>query len=197
MSNSLQPHGLQHARLPCPSLSSRVCSNSCTLSWWCYPTISSSVIPFFCLQSFPASGSFPMSQLFASGGQSIVTSASVLPMNIQGWFSLGWISLVSLQSKGLSRVFSSTTVRKHQSLSKTYQLLPKRIKNLYCAPNLISGPSPPCSLCFYHKGLLVPKISSKAFLPGLHLQLNPTLGLPNPWVCWGSLICTLPPSSLG
>ena len=101
----------------CPSLSPRVCSNSYPLSQWCHPTICSSVAPFsFCLQSFPASGSFPMSQLFTSGGQSIGVSAlaSALPMNIQGWFPLGLIGLISLQSKGLSRVFSSTTVWKHQ-----------------------------------------------------------------------------------
>ena len=96
--------GLQHARLSCPSLSPRVCSNSCPLSWWCHPTILSSVSPFSsCLQSFPASGSFPMSQFFVSGGQSIgaSSSASVLPMNIQDWFPLGLTGLISLQSKGL------------------------------------------------------------------------------------------------
>ena len=117
MSNSLQPHGLQHTRLPCPSLSPRVCSNSCPLSWWCHPTISSSVAPFAsCPQSFPTSGSFPMSWLFASGGQNIETSASayVLPTNSQSWFPLGLTCLISLLSKGLSRVFSSTTVWKHQ-----------------------------------------------------------------------------------
>ena len=118
MSNSLQPHWLQHARPPCPSPSPRVCSNQCSFSWWwCHPTISSSVIPFSsCLQSFPASASFPMSQLFASGGQSIgaSASASVLPMNIQGWSPLGWTGWISLQFKGLSRVFSITTVQKHQ-----------------------------------------------------------------------------------
>ena len=110
-------HGLQHARLPCPSPTPRACSNSCPSSWWCYPTISSSVFPFSShLQSFPASGSFPMSQFFASGGQSIgvSASASVLPMNIQDWFPLGLTGLISLQSKGLSRVFSNTTVQKHQ-----------------------------------------------------------------------------------
>ena len=114
MSNSLWPHGLQHARPPCSSPVPRVYSNSCPLSQWCHPTISSSVIPFSsCLQSFPASGSFPMSQFFTSGGQSVVVSASasVLPMNIQDWFPLGWISL---KSKGLSRVFSNTMVQKHQ-----------------------------------------------------------------------------------
>ena len=101
----------------CPSLSPGVCSGSCPLSRWCYLTISSSATSFsFCLQSFPASGSFPMSWLFAVGGQSIEVSASasVLPVNIQGWFPLGWTSWISLQSKGLSRVFSSATIRKHQ-----------------------------------------------------------------------------------
>ena len=98
-------------------INSQSLPNSCPLSWWCYPTISSSVIPFSsCFQSFPASGSFPMSQLLASGGQSIGASAStsVLPMNIQDWFSLGWTGWISLQSKGLSRVLSNTTVQKHQ-----------------------------------------------------------------------------------
>ena len=116
MFNSLRPHGLQHARLPCPSPTPRACSNSCPLSPWCHATISSSVVPFSsCLQSFPASGSFLISQFFASGGQSIgaLASASVLPMNIQGWFPLGLTSFISLQSKGLSRVFSNTTVQKH------------------------------------------------------------------------------------
>ena len=114
--NSLWPHGLQHPMLPCPSLSPGIFSNSCSLSWWCHPTISSSVIPFFSyLQSFPASGSFQMSQLFASGGQSIGASASawVLSMNIQDWVPLGLTGLITLQSKGLSRDFSNTTVQKH------------------------------------------------------------------------------------
>ena len=117
LSDSLWPHGLQHSRLPCPSPTPRVCSNSYSLSRWCYPTISSSAVPFSsCPQSFPASGSFPMSQLFTSGGQSIATStsASVLPMNIQGWFPLRWTGWISLLPKRLSRVFSSTTVQKHQ-----------------------------------------------------------------------------------
>ena len=116
------PQGLQHARLPCPSLSPRVCSNSCPLNWWRHPTISSSVVPVSsCLQSFlPASGSFPMSQYFASGGQSIGVSASesALPMNIQGWLPLGMTGLISMQSKGLSRVFSNTTIWKHQFLGR-------------------------------------------------------------------------------
>ena len=110
-------HGWQHARLLCPSLSPWVCSNSCPLSRRCHPAISSSVIPFSsCPQSFPASGSLPVSQFFTSGGQSIgvSTSASVLSMNIQDWFPLGWTSWISLQSKGLSRVFSNTTYKKHQ-----------------------------------------------------------------------------------
>ena len=104
-------------RFPCPSPSLEACSNSCSLSRWYHPTISSSVVPFYsCLQSFPASGSFPMSWLFASGGQhtGASVSATVLPMNIERWFPLGWTGLISLQSKGLSRVFSNTTVQKHQ-----------------------------------------------------------------------------------
>ena len=117
ISNSLCPHALQHTRPPCPSPTPRVYSNSCPLSQWCHPTISASVVPFSsCLQSFPASGSFQMSQYFASGGQSIgvSASASVLPVNIQDWFPLGWTGWISLLSKGLSRVFSNTTVQKHQ-----------------------------------------------------------------------------------
>ena len=119
MSDSLSHDGLQHARISCPSPSPWVGSNSCLSSWWCYPTISSSVIPFSCLQSFPATGSFPMSQLFASDGQSIESSASasVLPRNIQDLFPLGLTGLISLQSKRLSGVFSRTTVRKHQFFS--------------------------------------------------------------------------------
>ena len=113
-SDSLRLHGLQHARLLCPPLSLGVYSNSCPLSWWCYLTISSSDIPFcLCLQSFLSSVSFLVSQFFTSGSQSVGASASVLPMNIQGWFPLGLTGLISLQSKGLSRVFSSTTVLQH------------------------------------------------------------------------------------
>ena len=116
-SDSLWPHRLQQARLPCSSPTPGACSNACPLSRWCHPTISSSVVPFSsCLQSFPASGSFPRSHFFASGGQSIRVSASVsvLPMNIQDWFSFRRTGLISFQSKGLSRVFSNTTVQKHQ-----------------------------------------------------------------------------------
>ena len=116
MSNSLWPHGLQHTRFPCPSLSRRVCSKSCPLGQWCHPTISSSVVPLSsCCQSFPASGSFPMSWLFASGGQNIgaSASASVLSVNIQGWFSLGLTGLISFQGT-LKKVFPRTAVQKHQ-----------------------------------------------------------------------------------
>jgi len=129
MSNSLGPNGLQHARLPCPSPTPGVYSNSCPLSQWCHQTISSSVIPFSShLQSFLASRSFQMNQLFVSGGQSIGVSdsASVLPMNTQDWFPLGWTGWMSLQSKGFSRVFSNTTVQKHQFFGVQLSLkLPK------------------------------------------------------------------------
>ena len=105
-----------HSRLPCPSLSPRVCSKSCPLNWWCHPAISSSVVPFSsCPRSFPASGSFPVSQLFTSGGQSIGVSASVLQMTTQSWFPLGLTGLITLLSKGLSRIFSSTMIQKHQN----------------------------------------------------------------------------------
>ena len=117
VSDSLLPHELKHTRPPCPSPTPGVYSNSCPSSQWCHPTISSSVVPFSsCPQSLLASGSFPMSQLFASGGQSIgiSASASVLPMNTQEWSPLGWTGWISLLPKGLSRVFSSTTVQKHQ-----------------------------------------------------------------------------------
>ena len=117
MSDSLRPHELQHARPPCPSPTPGVHSDSRPSSQWCHPAISSSVVPFSpCLQSLPASGSFPMSQLFTWGGQStgVSASASVLPMKTQDWYPLGWTGWISLQSRGLSRVFSSTTVQKHQ-----------------------------------------------------------------------------------
>ena len=119
-SDSLWPHGLQHSRLPCPSLTPGVYSDSRPLSQWCHPAISSSVVPFSsCPQSLPASESFPMSQFFPSGGQTIgvSASASVLPVNIQDWSPLGWTGWISFQSKGLSRVFSNTTVQKHQFFS--------------------------------------------------------------------------------
>ena len=126
MSESLRLYGLQHARPPCPSPTPRVYSNSCPLSRWCHPTISSSVVPFSSSpQSLPASGSFHMSQFFTSGGQSIGVSASesVLPMNTQDWSPLGWTGWMSLQSKGLSRVFSNTTVQKHQFFSVQLSLI--------------------------------------------------------------------------
>ena len=122
VSNSLRPHGLQHSSLPCPSPTPRVYSNSCPLSRWCHPAISSSVVPFSsCPQSLPASGSFLTSQFFTSGGQSmrVSASASVLLMNIQDWFPLGWTGWISLQSKGLSRVFSNTAVQKKQFFGVT------------------------------------------------------------------------------
>ena len=133
MSDFLWPHWLQHSRFPCPSQTPRACSNLSSWSWWCHPTISS-VIPFSsCLQSFPASGSFQMSQFFESGGQSFGVSASVsvIPMKIQNWFPLGWTGQISLQSKGLSRVFSNTTLQKHQffgtQLSHPYMTTGKTI----------------------------------------------------------------------
>ena len=124
MSNYLPPQGLKHARLPCPSPTPRACLNSRPSRWWRHPTISSSVIPFSsCLQSFPASGSFPINQFFPSGGQSSggSASASVIPMNIQDWYTLGLTDWISLQSKGLSRVFSNTTVQKHANNLVWYQ----------------------------------------------------------------------------
>ena len=139
--DSLQPHGLQHARLPCPSPSPRVCANSSPLGQWCYPTISSFITPFSCPQYFPASGSFPMSRLFASSGQSIETSAIVLPMNIQGWFTLGLTDLISLQFKGHSRVFSSTTIQKH----KFFSTQPSLWSNSHICTRLLGKPS----LCLY------------------------------------------------
>ena len=123
MSDSSQPNGLQHSRLPCPSPSPGACPSLCPLHQWCHPTISSSVIPFSsCLQSFPGSWSFPVSWLVSWGGRSIgaSVSASVPPMNIQGWSPLRLTGLISLQSKGLSRVFSNTTVQKHHSLALSF-----------------------------------------------------------------------------
>ena len=122
---SVRPDGLQHTRLPCPSPTPRACSDACASSWWCHPTIPSSVVPFFShLQSLLASGSFPMSMFFASGGQCVGVSASesVLPMNIQDLFPLGWTGRISLQSKGLSRVFSNTTFQRHQFFSAQLSL---------------------------------------------------------------------------
>ena len=152
MSDSLRSHGLQHARLLCPWLSPRVCSDSCPLSQWCYLTVSSSFVPFSsCLQSFPASGSFPMSQLFASGDQNIEpsASASALPVNIQDWFPLRLSGLI-LQSKGLSGAFSSTTTW------RPMVLVPNEIC-FYCFdccpalvflwPRLCSHPLPKVLLC--------------------------------------------------
>ena len=127
MSDSLWPHEPQHARPPCPSPTARVYANPCPLSQWCHPTISSSVVPFsFCPLSFPESGSFQMSQLFTSGGQTIGVSASpsVLPMNTQDWSPLGWTGWISLQSKGLSRVSSNTIVQNHQFFGLSFLYSP-------------------------------------------------------------------------
>ena len=132
MSNSLQPHGLQHTRPPCPSSVPRVYSNSCPSSQWCHPAISSSVVPFSSyLQSFPASGSFHMSQFFTSGGQSIGVSAStsVLPMNTQDWSLLGWTGWISLLSKGLPRVFLNSKVESINS--SVLSLLHDELSHLY------------------------------------------------------------------
>ena len=140
MSDSLWPHGLQHTRLPCPSLSPEVCSNSCPLSRWCHPTVLSSVAPSSsCLQSFPVSGSFPMNLLFTLGGQSIGASAStsVLPVNIQGCFRGGLTHLISWQSKGLSRLFSRTAVWKNQFFGAQ----PSLWSNSHIHPWLLGKPS--------------------------------------------------------
>ena len=140
MSNSLLPQGLQHPRLPFPSLSPGVCSNSCSLSQWCHPTISSSVTSFSsCTQFFPASESFPVSWLFASGGQSIGASTSVIPMNIQGWFPLESTGLISLLSKGLSRVISSTTVQKHSVCVRTYTVRTSILRSDLCRGSDLQG----------------------------------------------------------
>ena len=140
VSNLLQPHEPQHTRPPCPSPTPGVHPNSCPSSWWCHPAISSSVVPFSsCLQSLPASESFPMSQLFAWGGQSTGVSAlaSVLPMNTQDWSPLEWTGWISLQSKGLLKVFSSITVQKHQFFGP--QLSSQSISHIHTWPWL-DGP---------------------------------------------------------
>ena len=141
MSNSLRPHGLQHTRLHCPSPTPRVYSNSCPLSQWWYPTTSPSVIPFSsCLQSFPASGSFQMSQFFASGDQSTGASASAsVLVNTQGGFPLGRTSWISLQSKGLSSIFSNTTVQRHQFFSAQLSLFIVQLSHPYMTTGKIIG----------------------------------------------------------
>ena len=157
VSDSLQSHGLQHSRPPCPSTPG-VYSNSSPLSWWCHPTISSFVVPFSsCLQSFPGSGSFPMNQFFASGGQSIGVSAStsVLPMNTQDLFPLGWTGWISLQFKGLSKVFSNTTVQKHQFsalISMAKKLSTKQLKLIFLSELVCFYPTPLRSLFPRHSG---------------------------------------------
>ena len=146
------PHGLQHPRLPCPSPTPGVCSSSCPLSWWCHPTISSSVIPFSsCLKSFPELGSFLMSPFFKLGGQSIgaSASASVLPVHIQDWFPLGWTGWISLLSKGLSRVFSNTTIQKHQFMLDLSSLTRDQAFALY------SGSLEPQPLNYQGRSLII------------------------------------------
>ena len=148
VSASLRPHGPQHAKPPCPSPTPGVYSNSCPLSWWCHLTISSSLVPFSShLQSFPESGSYPMSQFFVSGGQRIgvSASASVLPMNIQDWFPSGWPGWISLQSKGLSRVFSNTTVQKHQFFNVLSDIeMEARARSILREHPVPSLPAPSC-----------------------------------------------------
>ena len=138
VSNYLRPHGLQHARLPCPSPTPRACTTSCPLSRWCHPTTSSSVLPFSYLQSFPASGFFPMSQLFASGNQSGASaSASVLPMNIHNWFPLGCTGCISLQPKGSSRVFSKKK-KKESSPMTQFKIIGSLALSFLYGPTLTS-----------------------------------------------------------
>ena len=185
MFDSLRPPGLQHARLPYPSLSPGVCSNLCPLSWWCYLTISSSAILFsFCLQSSPASGSFLMGQLFVSRGQNIGDSASapVIPMNIQGWFNLGLIDLISVQCKGLSRVFSHTTIQKHQFFV---------VQSLRCVRLLATSWPAPCqaSLTSTLSQSLLKFMSIELVMLSNHLILCcPLLHLPSLFPPSGSLI---------
>ena len=179
MSNSLQPHGRQHARLPCPSLSPGFCSNSCALSQRCHPTISSSVTHFSsCPQSFSASGSFPMSQLFALGSQNIGASAlaSVFPMNSQGRFLLGLTGLISLLSKGLSRDFSSTTVWKHQFFSTQPSSLA-----ILSSPSVVAASITPVSAC--HHMIFFPVNMAVSLQISLFVWGHPSLDLgahPNP-----------------
>ena len=188
MSAYLWPHEPQHARPPCPSPTPGLYPNSCPLSRWCNPTISSSVVPFSCLQSFPASGSFQMSQLFASCGQRIGVSAltSVLPMNPQDQFPLEWIGWIFMQSKGLSRVFSNTTVQKHQFFSvQLYSTTLTSIHNYWKNHSLTTQTfvSKVMSLLFNMLSRLV-----TAFLPrSKHLLIS--------WLQWPSAVILEPPQN--
>ena len=168
--DSLRPHGLHHVRLPCPSPSPRACTNSCPSSRWCHPTISSSVVPFSCLQSFPASGSFLMCQFFASGGQSIgvSASASVLPMNIQDWSPLGSTGLISFLSKGLSRVFSNTTVQKHQNYCTKHTVL-TGLNDRLSLSCMFLIPSSCATYC-----QIQVKVSSNKYSPGVAFIRHPS-----------------------
>ena len=167
MSNFLRPYELQHARPPCPSSTPGVHQNSCPSNQWCHPAISSSVVPFSsCPKSLPASESFPMSQLFTSGGQSIGVSAlaSVLPRNTQDWSLLEWTGWISLQSKGLSRVFSNTTVQKHQFFHQVGDAIQQ-------SHHLLSSPSPPAFNLSQHQGLFQWVNSSHEVAKLLEFQL--------------------------
>ena len=167
VSDSLQPHGLQQARLPCPSPTPGASSNSSPLSQWCHTTILSSVVPFSsCLQSFPPAGSFQMSQFFASGGWSIGTSASasVPPMDIQDWFPLGWTGWISLQSKGLSRVFSNITVQKHQFFSDQPSLCLLRFYISTWIKFVSLCFSRKLFLCYLHFSLIILCLSSRSLM---------------------------------
>ena len=179
MSDSLWPNELQHARFPCPSLSPRVFSNSWWLSQWGHPTSSSSVVPFpSCLQSFPASGSFSKSWLYVSGGQSIGASASVLPLNIQGWIPLGLTGLISLMPKGLSRVFSSTTVWKHQFFGAQPSLgnitAGVRLRAIFIGATLEF-----CQLQGSHRYLLIKSLQQSLVLPILWVTYVDALAVSN------------------
>ena len=179
LSNCLWPHGQQHVRPPCPSPTHTVYSDLSPLSQWCHPTISSSVTPFSsCLHSFPASGSFSMSQLFSSGGQSIgaSASASVLPVNIQGWFPLGWTGWISLQSKDLSRVFSNTTVQTHRFFSpqKTgKQIISKTICAVQLSCSVMSDSLRPHGL--QHTRLPCPSPTPEAYSDSLLPSTFPSI----------------------
>ena len=179
MSNSLWAHELQHTRFSCPSPSPGVCSNACPLSQWCHPTISSSASLFSsCSQSFPASRSFPMNQLFTSGGQSIAASASasVLPMNIQGWFPLGLTCLISLLSRGLSRVFSNTAIRKHQFFGTQPSLWFS--SHIFGLPDSSVGKESTCNA------------GDPGLIPGLGRSTGEAIGYPLRY-SWASLVAQL------
>ena len=189
MSDSLQPHESQHARPPYPSPTPRDHPNSCASSQWCHPAISSSVVSFSsCPQSLPASGSFPMNQLFPWGGQSIGVSAlaSVLPMNTQDWSPLGWTGWISLQSKGLARVFSSTTVQKHQFFGGIVKCLPEGVDLFAFPPATMRMPdstASPTDIFFFPVSLVGNSISS-SWLYFCKDEFEIILNFQNPFICF-------------